>query len=134
VLYSLLAWATVAAHAVFILFVVFGGLLVWRHPWVALLHVPAAAWGAYVEFSGRICPLTPIENHYRDLAGLAGYRAGFIEHYLLAIIYPEGLTVPIQYLLGALALALNGAIYVAICRRALRNRGARSSQLRGPRI
>ena len=121
-LFSLLAWATVAAHAVFILFAVFGGFVAWRYPWVALLHVPAAAWGAYVEFSGRICPLTPIENQFRGLAGLAGYSEDFVEHYLLAIMYPEGLTVPIQYALGALVLALNAGIYFAIARRALRNR------------
>jgi hypothetical protein len=126
VLYSLLAWTTVAAHAAFIVFVVVGGFVVWRHAWVALLHIPAAAWGAYIEFSGRICPLTPIENHFHELAGLAGYREDFVEHYLLAIIYPEGLTVPIQYALGALVLALNVGVYIAIARRALRNRRAGS--------
>jgi hypothetical protein len=124
-LYSLLAWITVAAHASFILFVVFGGVVVWRFRWVALLHVPAAAWGAYVEFSGRACPLTPIENKFRALAGLAGYREDFVEHYLLLMIYPEGLTEHIQYALGILVLALNTGIYLALWHRARRSTRSR---------
>jgi Protein of Unknown function (DUF2784) len=121
VLYSVLAWTTVALHAGFILFVVLGGIVVWRYRWVALLHVPAIAWGAYIEFSGRVCPLTPIENRFRALAGLAGYREDFVEHYLLLMIYPDGLTVPTQYVLGALVLALNGGLYFVLCSRALRS-------------
>lgn len=116
-IYALLAWLTVGVHAGFILFVVLGGVAVWRRPRIALLHVPAVLWGAYTEFAGVICPLTPVENHFRALAGAQGYGEGFIEHYLLLAIYPEGLTIGIQYVLGVLALMFNGVAYLLIWRR-----------------
>ena len=90
--YGALADLTVLAHALFIVFAVLGGLAVLRWPRVAWLHLPAVAWAAFVEFSGRICPLTPLENHYRALAGQDGYAGGFIDHYLEGVVYPASLT------------------------------------------
>lgn len=116
--YRLLADATVALHLAFIVFVVLGGLLVLRWPRAAWLHAPAAAWVVYLEFAGAICPLTPLENAFRARAGEAGYAGGFIDHYLMPIIYPAGLTPHIQALLGTGVLALNLAVYALAVRRA----------------
>jgi hypothetical protein len=113
----LLANALVLLHLVFILFVVAGGLLVaWKRTLV-WLHLPAAIWGALIEFMGWICPLTPLENHFRRLSGQAGYEGGFIEHYLLPLIYPETLTAVTQYVLGGLVLAINFLVYIWLWRR-----------------
>ena len=120
--YGLLADLTVLLHAAFILFAVLGGLLALRWAWVAWLHVPAVLWAAFVEFSGRICPLTPLENHYRELAGENGYSGGFIEHYLLPVIYPAGLTRNIQLWLGLCVLAVNLVCYSLIIRRYVKGR------------
>lgn len=109
--YRWLADATVAFHLAFILFVVFGALLAWRRRAWLWLHVPAVAWVVYLEFTGAICPLTPLENALRARAGEAGYAGGFIEHYLLPVIYPAGLTASVQALLGALVLAINLVAY-----------------------
>lgn len=99
------------------LFVVLGGLLVLRWPWIAYLHVPAAIWGATIELGGWVCPLTPLEHWLRGQAGSAGYSGGFIEHYLLPLLYPSALTRQIQLLLGFLVIAVNLAIYVYVFRR-----------------
>ena len=110
-IYRLLADALVVLHCAFVLFVVLGGLLVlwrWRLAW---LHLPAAAWGAGIELVGGICPLTPLENHLRRLGGQAGYPGGFVEHYLLPALYPDGLTPRIQIVLGLLVLAVNLGLY-----------------------
>lgn len=101
----------VLLHLTFILWVVLGGLLVLRWPWLAGLHLPAVAWGVFIEFTGGICPLTPLENHLRRLAGATGYPGGFIDHYLLPVIYPAGLTREGQWLLGAGVVVLNAALY-----------------------
>ncbi len=115
--YRLLADAVLLAHAAFVAFVVLGGLLALRWPRLAWLHLPAAAWGAGIEFAGGICPLTPLENHWRRLAGEQGYAGGFIEHYVLALLYPDGLTREVQLALGILVLAINAAIYAFVWRR-----------------
>lgn len=110
-LYSLLADAVLVFHLAFILFVGGGGLLAlrWRRaPW---LHLPVAAWGVWIELSGNVCPLTPLENALRRMAGEEGYAGSFIEHYLLPIIYPSGLTREVQLVLAGLVLVLNLAIY-----------------------
>jgi hypothetical protein len=120
--YGLLADLTVLLHAAFILFAVFGGLLALRWTKVAWVHVPAVLWAAFVEFSGGICPLTPLENHYRELAGENGYAHGFIEHYVLPAIYPAGLTRNIQLWLGLGVLAVNLVCYSLIIRRYLKAR------------
>lgn len=113
-----LADATVAFHFAFILFVVFGGALVWRRTAWAWLHVPAVAWVAWLEFTHAICPLTPLENALRARAGDAGYAGGFIQHYLEPVIYPGGLTPRLQLVLGALVVALNVVVYALAWRRA----------------
>ena len=101
----------VAVHFLFVVFVVLGGLLVLRWPQVAYIHIPAAVWGAAIEFAGWLCPLTPLENWLRRQAGSADYSGGFIEHYILPILYPSALTREIQLLLGFLVIAANLAIY-----------------------
>ena len=116
-LYRLAADAVLAAHLAFVLFVVCGGLLVLRTPRLAWLHLPAVAWGAFVELSGSICPLTPLEVTLRRGAGEAGYGGDFIEHYLVSLIYPAGLTRELQMALGAAALLLNLIVYVILWRR-----------------
>jgi hypothetical protein len=97
---------------VFIVFVVAGAALTLKWRWTPWVQLPAAAWGFYVEASGRICPLTPLENSLRLKANDYGYEGGFIEHYLLELIYPKGLTVEIQYVLAAVVLVTNAAMYV----------------------
>ena len=109
--YHILADILVAAHFLFILFVVFGGLLVIRKPSFAWVHLPAALWGAVVEIFGWICPLTPLENHLRTLAGESVYSGDFIARYLLFLIYPENLTPSIQKGLGAVVIVINLIFY-----------------------
>lgn len=111
VLYSLLADAVIVVHFLFIAFVVGGGLLVLCRPWLAFLHLPAVAWGAGIEFTGGICPLTPLENHFRELGGGSAYSGDFIVRYLVPVIYPAGLTAHTQYILGGLVIVINLAIY-----------------------
>jgi hypothetical protein len=120
VLYRLLANAVVLLHALFIVFIVFGGFLAWRWRWVAVLHVPAAIWGVLIEYRGWICPLTPLENALRVKAGQAGYSGGFVEHYLLPAMYPSGLTPRIQAGLGTLVLVVNVVAYTIFVRRLMR--------------
>lgn len=110
-LYEVLADIMVVMHAAFIVFVVFGGMLVWRWRRVIWLHVPAMIWGVIVSITPLLCPLTPWENHLRRLAGDGGYDGGFIEHYLMPLIYPAGLTLEIQFLLAAFVILVNAAIY-----------------------
>ncbi|WP_455284827.1 DUF2784 domain-containing protein [Cupriavidus necator] len=112
-----LADLVVVAHGLFILFAVAGGLLVLRWPRVAWLHLPAAAWGVLIEWFGWICPLTPLENTLRQAAGQAGYSGGFVERYLLPLIYPPGLTPAVQLWLGLVVLVVNVAIYALWWRR-----------------
>lgn len=123
-LYRFAADALVLFHLLFIVFVLFGGLLVFFRPWLALLHLPAAAWGMSVEFFRLYCPLTPLENHLRRAAGQQGYDGGFIEHYLIALIYPAGLTPSMQLWMGGLVLLINLSVYVALLLR--RQGGARA--------
>jgi len=115
--WSLLADVLIVIHFAFTLFVVFGGFLTWRWRWVAILHVPALAWGGWVEVSHSLCPLTPLENHWRRLAGEAPYSGGFLAHYLVRVLYPPGLTWRIQWLLATLLLAINVFAYVGYYRR-----------------
>jgi hypothetical protein len=112
----------VALHFAFIVFVLAGGYLAWRWRWVIWLHLPAAAWGALIEFAGWICPLTPWEVALRQQAGEAGYAGGFIEHYLIPVVYPAGLTPAIQTILGCAVIAVNAVAYAGLVRRARRER------------
>lgn len=121
-LYRLAADAVVLLHLGFILFVLLGGLLVLRWPRLAWLHLPTVAWGMAVEFLHLYCPLTPLENHFRQAAGELGYDGGFIEHYLIPLIYPTGLTEAIQIGLGLAVLAINLPPYLLLARRRLRPR------------
>jgi hypothetical protein len=116
-IYRILADAVLAVHLLYVVFVVTGGLLAARLAWVAWLHLPAAAWGAAVELFGFWCPLTPLENAFRTRAGIGGYEEGFIEHYLLPLLYPGALTREIQIGLGAGVVVLNGLVYAWIWRR-----------------
>jgi hypothetical protein len=127
-LYRLLTDLTVAVHFAFLIFVVAGGFLARRHRWLAIPHVIAAAWGVYVEaMPGVICPLTPLENLFALRAGEAGYHGGFVEHYLVPIIYPEGLTRAAQWCLAAFVVIVNAAAYSWVWRRhAGLRRGERS--------
>ena len=120
VLYRLLANAVVVFHALFIVFIVFGGFLAWRWRWVAAVHIPCALWGILIEYRGWICPLTPLENSLRTRAGQAGYSGGFIEHYLLPAIYPSGLTPRIQAVLGTAVLVINAVAYTLLILRLTR--------------
>lgn len=115
--YRWLAEATVALHFAFIVFVVLGGFLVVRDARFAWVHLPAVAWVAWLEFTGAICPLTPLENLFRTRAGEAGYAGGFIDRYIVPIIYPAGLTPQIQVALGIAVVALNVGVYAWAWRR-----------------
>jgi hypothetical protein len=109
--------AIVLIHVVFILFVLFGAWLVLRWKWVAWLHVPAFAWGAAIEFLGAVCPLTPLEQRLREFAGERGYTGGFVDHYIVPVMYPAGLTPAVQLWLGVFVVALNVAIYAFVLAR-----------------
>ena len=111
--YRALADAVVLFHLLFVAFAVGGGLLAFRWRWMPLVHLPAMAWAGWVEFTGRICPLTPLENHLRAAGGAAGYQGGFIEHYLMPVLYPADLTRELQWMLGTGLLAFNLAVYGA---------------------
>ncbi|HEX6929115.1 MAG TPA: DUF2784 domain-containing protein [Gammaproteobacteria bacterium] len=110
--YLFLANAVALLHFLFILFVVFGGLLVFWKPWFAWIHIPVAIYGVLIEWVGWVCPLTPLENRLRERAGQSGYEGGFVEEYLLPLIYPEGFTRNVALVLGAAVLLINLAIYV----------------------
>jgi hypothetical protein len=110
-LYRLAAEGVLLLHLAFIVFAVLGAALAARWHWLAFVHVPAAAWGFFVELTGRVCPLTYAENYLRIKAGQSGYTESFIEHYLLAIIYPAGLTRETQFVLAAVVVVVNIAIY-----------------------
>ena len=116
-MFSMAADAVLLIHFMFILFAAAGGLLALRRPWIAFLQIPAAAWGAFVEIFGKVCPLTYLENYYLVKAGGEGYSDSFVGHYLMPLVYPPGLTREIQYLLAAVVVLLNLAIYGwMICR------------------
>ncbi|MDB6145103.1 MAG: Protein of Uncharacterized function [Pseudomonas sp.] len=120
--YRVAADAVVFLHLLFIVFVVFGGLLVLRWPWLMVLHLPAVTWGAVVELLHLYCPLTPLENSLREQAGEQGYAGDFIERYLIPLIYPTGLTPQIQLGLGAFVVLINLVIYGGLASRAWRRR------------
>jgi hypothetical protein len=112
----------VLIHLLFIIFVVFGGFLAFYKKWFVWIHIPAAVWGILIEFFGWICPLTPLENKFRISEGLQGYGGGFIDHYLIPIIYPDNLTRNIQILLGAGVLIINITLYYFLIMHHRKNR------------
>ncbi len=122
----MLADVVVGLHLAFVLFAVLGGLLVIRWKRVVWLHIPAVVWAALIEFAGWICPLTPLENRFRALGGGSGYAGGFVDHYILPVLYPSGLTRQVQFALGAFVVLINLAIYGYL----LRGRATTRSQER----
>ena len=114
--YRALADCVVLLHAAFVAFVVLGGFVAWRWRGVVWAHVPAALWGAAIEYGGWVCPLTPLENALRARAGLEGYRGGFIEHYVIPLLYPAGLTRPAQTVLGTVVVVVNLIAYGVLVR------------------
>ncbi len=119
-IWGVLAEAVVVLHFCFVLFVLFGGALALRWPKVAWGHLPAAAWGALISFAGWVCPLTPLEKWLRREGGAAGYEGGFVEHYILPVLYPRGLTPGIQIVLGLIVIVLNLLVYRHVYRQARR--------------
>ncbi len=117
VIYRLLADAVVLFHLAFVLYVVLGGLLVLRWRWLAVAHLPAAAYGMTIELVGWVCPLTPLENALRRRGGQAGYRGGFVEHYLLPFLYPEPMPHWMPWALAAFVVGANAALYGLALRR-----------------
>ena len=112
----ILADCIVFLHLGFILFALAGSLLVLRWRWIAWVHIPAVAWACAVEVFGWSCPLTPLENAFRAAGGVTGYGNGFVEHYIVPLVYPAGLTRAVQTLLGVGVVAMNGVLYWALIR------------------
>ena len=108
---KLIADILVIIHFTFIVFVVLGGFLVLKNSWVSILHIPSVLWAALLEIKGWLCPLTPLEHYFRQLSGSNDYTGGFIDHYLVALIYPDGLTREMQITLGFVVLGINLVIY-----------------------
>jgi len=123
-LYRIAAQVVLLLHFAFVLFVVFGGLLVLRYPRVAWWHLPMFVWGSVVNLAGWVCPLTPLENYFLRLAGQAGYTGGFVERYIAPVIYPGGMTREIALVAGVSLPAWNLLVYGFILwrRRRLRQR------------
>ncbi|MBC8439057.1 MAG: DUF2784 domain-containing protein [Deltaproteobacteria bacterium] len=119
--YLILANIILAVHLLFIIFVVFGSLFVFYKKWFSFLHIPAVIWGILIEFTGWICPLTPLENHFRIIAGQSGYKHSFVQQYLLKIIYPDRLTRQDQIMIGCVILILNLFVYLLIFKRLRKN-------------
>jgi hypothetical protein len=120
-IYLFFADLVVLTHLVFVCFVVLGGFLALKWRRIMWLHLPAAVWGALIEFANWPCPLTPLENWLRRRAGGAGYETGFIEHYLVPLLYPPGLTRGLQIGLGIGVLVVNAAVYLWIGRKVVRS-------------
>lgn len=121
-LYRALADLVLLLHLGFVLFVMLGAVLAIRWPKILYVHLPATAWGAYVEFAGRVCPLTPLEVWLRQRGGEAGYAGGFVEHYLVPLLYPANLTTGLQLALGSLVVVVNAGLYGWLWRRSRRGR------------
>lgn len=116
-LYRLAADLVVLIHLAFVVFVVLGGLLAFRWSRALLIHLPAALWGVLIEWTGGVCPLTPLEVTLRQLGGEAGYAGGFVERYLVPVLYPQALARPIQIGLGAVVVVANTVVYAVWWRR-----------------
>ncbi len=123
VLYRIIADLLVFIHAGFIAFVVLGGLLLLKYRWLAVLHVPAVGWGVLLELNNWYCPLTEWENDFRHAAEQSGYQGGFVEHYLIPLIYPHDLTEDVQTVLGLLTILVNVLVYAYVIRTARLEKG-----------
>ena len=124
-MYALLANLVLIAHLAFVVFVLCGGLLVLKWRWIARLHLPAVVWGAAVEFTGWICPLTPLENWLRARDGEVGFEGDFLARSILPLLYPGALTHDVQMMLGVVVLVVNGLVYGGLWRRYRRKPGTR---------
>lgn len=122
---AILADGVLVLHALFVAWVVAGALAAWRWPRLAWLHLPALAWGVWIEASGGTCPLTPLEQRLRAAAGEAGHADSFVEHHLGALIYPAGLTREAQWTMAGALLLFNLVLYTALWRRRARRRALR---------
>jgi hypothetical protein len=131
VLYRILADLVVVLHLAFVLFALLGGFLVVRWKRSAWVHVPAFVWAAFIELSGGVCPLTPLENWLRNRGGAMGYRTGFIDHYIIPVLYPAALTRQWQIALGLFVIAVNLGIYGFLWRRPLKSNGPSRCRHRG---
>ena len=120
--FRLAADTMVTVHLLYIVFVVVGGFIAFRARWILWLHGPAVVWAIYVQYIGRICPLTIWEQEFRDLAGDAGYEGGFIDHYIVPIVYPPDMPVAMHLVLGTLVVLINGGVYLALIVRSRRAR------------
>ncbi len=124
--------AVLLLHLCFVLFAVLGAVLAFRWPRVVWLHLPAALWATGIELAGAICPLTYLENDFRQRAGQQGYAGGFVEHYLLPVLYPAGLTPAVQYVLAGVVLGVNLMLYAWLWRRRRSRRGGTSRPSASP--
>lgn len=113
-IYRILADLVVILHLLFIIFALLGGSLVLWRGYMLFIHIPAVLWVAVISFKGWICPLTPLENQLRQAAGGEGYPGGFVEHYIIPVIYPVGLRFDVQVLLGIAAMGINLVIYALV--------------------
>jgi hypothetical protein len=118
----LLVVAVLSLHFAFVLFAIFGGFAVLYRRWLIWLHLPAVLWASVVNLAGLVCPLTPLENHFRAAAGQAGYTGGFVEHYIGALVYPAGMTRAVALTAGVSVLVWNLAVYALVIVR-LKHRG-----------
>ena len=121
--YRALADLVLVSHLAFIVFAVVGGLLALRWRWMPVVHLPAVCWGVYIQMSGGVCPLTPLENSLRQAAGSSGYSGSFIEHYIVPIVYPSVLSPALQLVLAGLLVLANVCVYVVVWRRCHGPRG-----------
>ena len=127
--YRLLADLVVLIHLLFVAFALFGGALALRWTWMPWVHLPAAAWGAMLEFCGWLCPLTPLENLLRRAGGGAGYSGGFVERYIVPLVYPTDLTRELQLVLGCIVVGVNAGVYSYLWCRFRRLRGSSHGRL-----
>lgn len=121
-LYKTLADLVLLAHLAFVVFVVIGGAAVLRWPRLAWVHLPAVIWAVWIEYAGWICPLTPLENALRQAGGEAAYAGGFIDYYVVPVLYPAGLSRAVQVVLGSVVLLLNTLAYWQLARQRRRPR------------
>ena len=110
--FALAADLLIIVHLGFIGFVILGGFMLLKWRWLIFVHLPAVLWGVLLEFQGWICPLTPLEQALRRMSGQQGYTGGFIQHYILPVIYPPALNEDIQLILGILLILINVIIYL----------------------
>lgn len=113
-LYPLLADTVLLLHLAFVLFAMFGGILILRNAKWIWLHLPALLWGVAVQWADLICPLTPLENRLRAMGGEEVYSGGFIEHYVTKLLYPDALTLELRYVLGVVLIAINVVVYAKV--------------------